>query len=77
MRHCLAANVKRLRKDRGWTQEFLAKVAGLERLAVTRIENKGRENCHADTLISLAGALGVTLDELVHGHRRARKAGAR
>ncbi|OQW80564.1 MAG: transcriptional regulator [Proteobacteria bacterium ST_bin14] len=38
VRHRLAANVKRLRKERGWSQEALADEAGLDRTYVSGIE---------------------------------------
>src|SRR6185436_15519612 len=38
VRHRLAANVKKLRKERGWSQEALADEAGLDRTYVSGIE---------------------------------------
>lgn len=38
VRHRLAANIKRLRKERGWSQETLADEAGLDRTYVSGIE---------------------------------------
>lgn len=38
VRHRLAANMKRLRKERGWSQETLADEAGLDRTYVSGIE---------------------------------------
>lgn len=38
VRQRLAANVKRLRKERGWSQEALADEAGLDRTYVSGIE---------------------------------------
>ena len=38
VRHRLAANVKRLRKERGWSQEALADEAKLDRTYISGIE---------------------------------------
>jgi transcriptional regulator with XRE-family HTH domain len=38
VRHRLAVNMKRLRKERGWSQEALADEAGLDRTYVSGIE---------------------------------------
>jgi transcriptional regulator with XRE-family HTH domain len=38
VRHRLAANMKRLRKARGWSQEALAGEAGLDRTYISGIE---------------------------------------
>ncbi|RYE62215.1 MAG: XRE family transcriptional regulator [Oxalobacteraceae bacterium] len=38
VRHRLAANMRRLRKERGWSQETLADEAGLDRTYVSGIE---------------------------------------
>jgi transcriptional regulator with XRE-family HTH domain len=38
VRHRLAANMKRLRKERGWSQEALADEAGLDRTYISGIE---------------------------------------
>jgi transcriptional regulator with XRE-family HTH domain len=38
VRHILAANTKRLRKERDWSQEALADEAGLDRTYISGIE---------------------------------------
>lgn len=38
VRHRLAVNMKRLRKERGWSQEALADEAGLDRTYISGIE---------------------------------------
>jgi transcriptional regulator with XRE-family HTH domain len=38
VRHRLAGNMKKLRKERGWSQEALADAAGLDRTYVSGIE---------------------------------------
>ncbi|RTM14557.1 MAG: XRE family transcriptional regulator [Bradyrhizobiaceae bacterium] len=58
----LASNVKRLRKERGWTQDALA--AEIEQAAVTLIEN-GRANPTLLILEELATALEVQLPDLL------------
>ncbi len=42
VRHRLAANMKRLRKERGWSQEVLADQAGLDRTYISGIERMVR-----------------------------------
>lgn len=50
--------VHQLRREKGWSQEHLAHASGLSRATVQRIE-KGQVRPDADTLLSLAAALGV------------------
>ena len=60
----IAANLVRLRKDRGITQEDVAEAAGLSR-AVYRAVEKGRSMPRVENLRALAAALEVPLRELV------------
>ena len=60
----IGANLLRLRKDRGLTQELLAKTAGLSRGAYRNLE-KGRSQPRSDTLRILSGALEVPIRELL------------
>ncbi len=63
-----AANVRRLRGEKPWTQEELAKRAGLDRTEVQKIET-GNRNPGVEVLLKLSGALGVTPNELLQGAR--------
>ncbi|MBI5479546.1 MAG: helix-turn-helix transcriptional regulator [Deltaproteobacteria bacterium] len=54
----IAANTRRLRRLRGWTQEKLAEVAKLEPRYVRTVES-GRANPSAAVLVALAQALAV------------------
>lgn len=58
-RDLLAANLKRLRAERGWSQEQLAHEAGLHRTFIAHVERKMR-NISIDNIDRLAVALGVT-----------------
>jgi transcriptional regulator with XRE-family HTH domain len=60
----LALNVYRLRKERGLTQADLGKRAGLSQPKVAKIES-GDANPELRTLGRLAGALGITVGELL------------
>ena len=60
----IAANVVRLRTDRGLTQADLAKKARISRVAVGKIE-RGEVLPRSDTLAQLAKALKAPLRELV------------
>ncbi len=56
--------VKALRENRGLTQEFLARQAGISRSFLCELET-GTKKPSYDTLIKLAAALGVRVSELI------------
>jgi len=61
-----AANVRRLRAERGLTQERLAQQAGLNLTDIARIETVKRDP-GVRVSAKLARGLGVPLSELVQG----------
>ena len=61
-----AANVRRLREKKGWSQTELYDEADLHRTELGRIEGAESES-RLLTLVILAHALGVSLDDLVAG----------
>jgi transcriptional regulator with XRE-family HTH domain len=66
LRRTLARNLKRIRRERGLTQEELADRAGLNRNYVGMIERE--ENAATvDTLEALAEALQVDVSRLIEG----------
>lgn len=71
----LAANVKKLRKAREWSQHDLAAEAGIEQNAVSLIENE-RANPTLLVVEEIARALGVRLPELLETTARARSSRA-
>lgn len=62
------ANLRRCRERVGLSQEETAVRASLHRTAVGQIERAERV-CRMDTLVKLAGALGVEPSELLTGIR--------
>jgi transcriptional regulator with XRE-family HTH domain len=67
-----AANLRRIRQERGFSQERLAHEAGLNTTHVAKIERTEREP-GVRTVAKLANALGVPAAELFAGigtHRR-------
>lgn len=63
-RAILAANIIRLRRDKGWSQEALALECGLHRTFIAHLERQVR-NVSLDNIERIAIALGVTVAELV------------
>jgi transcriptional regulator with XRE-family HTH domain len=61
----LAENLRRLRKAKGWSQQKLAQEGGLSFTVVTKVEQGATTDPAISSLVKIAGALGVTLDELV------------
>ncbi len=64
VRHRLAANMKRLRKERGWSQEALADEAGLDRTYISGIERIVR-NPTITVVERVSSALECTLGDLL------------
>lgn len=61
-----AENIRRIREEKGWTQTELYTTADLHRTGLGRIEG-GRYEPGLLTLVIIADALGVKLDDLVTG----------
>lgn len=59
--------VKKLRKEKEWTQQELADKAGIPSRAVQRIETEEVKilDCRLKTIKSIADALGVMIEDLI------------
>jgi transcriptional regulator with XRE-family HTH domain len=56
-------NVRRIRLEKGFTQEELAESAGISQVQIARIES-GKINTSISTVVAIAKALGVGEGEL-------------
>ena len=61
----LEQRIKQLRKKIGWSQQKLAEKAGLAYTVITKIEQGVAKRPSIQTMMKLADALGISLDELV------------
>ncbi len=57
-------NLSKLRKEKGLTQEGLARKADISYHTLIKLESGGIENPKIETVIKLADALGITIDKL-------------
>ena len=57
--------LKQLRKKAGWSQQKLAEKAGLSYNVITKIEQGAAKNPNIQTMIKLANAFHISLDDLV------------
>jgi transcriptional regulator with XRE-family HTH domain len=57
--------LKQLRKKAGWSQQKLAENASLSYNVITKIEQGVAKNPNIQTMIKLANAFQISLDELV------------
>jgi len=57
--------LKQLRKESGWSQQKLAEKAGLSYNVITKIEQGAAKNPNIQTMIKLANAFQISLDDLV------------
>jgi len=56
-----------IRKEKGLTQEGLARKANISYHTLIKLESGGIKNPKADTILKLAEALGITTDKLLKG----------
>ncbi len=63
-RRTLAANLIRLRRERGWSQEALALEAGLHRTFIAHVERRAR-NISLDNIERLAMTLNIPVHVLL------------
>ncbi|WP_083962676.1 helix-turn-helix domain-containing protein [Thermodesulfovibrio thiophilus] len=61
----IGKNIKRLRKQKGLSQDRLSKLANLSYNTVIKLELGGITNPSIDTLQKLAKALNVSVDDLL------------
>ena len=60
----LSGNIKKLRKQHKLSQEELAKKADITYSTLIKIESGANKNPTLETIRKIAGAFGVSLDEL-------------
>jgi len=58
-------NLKKYRNQKGYSQEKLAREAGISYNTLIKIERGGIQNPKIGTIIKLAKALSVSVDELL------------
>jgi len=61
----IAKNIKKLRKQRGLSQDKLSKLADISHNTIIKIESGAIQSPTIDTAQKIAKALGVTLDDLM------------
>jgi len=61
----IGKNLKKLRKQRGLSQDRLSKLADISYNTVIKLESGGITNPTIETLQKMAKALGVSVDELI------------
>ncbi len=61
----IGKQLKGLRKKAGWSQQKLAEKAGLSYNVITKIEQGAAKNPNIQTIIKLANAFKISIDELV------------
>ena len=62
----LAKNVEKLRKQKGLSQERLARLADVANNTIIKMESWENKNPTLETLRKVAKAFGVSVDELIN-----------
>lgn len=62
-------NLSEVRKTKGLTQEGLAEKSGVSRVTIANIERGAVTDLKISTMLSLANALGATVEISIHAPR--------
>ena len=65
----LAKKIKKYREKNKWSQQKLAEETGLAYTTITKIEQGVATNPRMETLVKIADALQISIDELI-GRRK-------
>ena len=60
----IAKNIKKYRKEKGLSQDKLARLADVAHATIIKIESGGIQSPTIDTVQKIAKALGVSLEDL-------------
>jgi len=61
----IGANIKKLRKQKGYSLEKISKLANLSLNTVVKVESGINKNPTIETLTKIADALNVKIDDLI------------
>jgi transcriptional regulator with XRE-family HTH domain len=61
----IAKNIKKYRKERGLSQDKLARLADIAHATIIKIESGGIQSPTIDTVQKIAKALGIGLEDLM------------
>ena len=61
----VAKNIKKLRKEKGLSQDRLSRLADVSHATIIKIESGGIQSPTIDTVQKIAKALGVGVDDLI------------
>lgn len=61
----LAKNIRKLRQEKGWSQDELARKTDIPFTTLTKIETGVIKKPSVFTVEQIAGALGVSIDQLI------------
>jgi len=59
-------NLKKFRTEKGWSQEKLAREAGISYQTLIKIERGNIKNPKIETLVKLAKALGLSVENIIN-----------
>lgn len=65
----IAKNIKKIRKEKGISQDRLSKLADLSLNTIVNIESGNNPNPTIETLQKIANALNVSIDELLNPNK--------
>lgn len=66
----IASNIKRYRKEKGWSQELVARKADVPFTTFTKIENGTTKNPSIESLVKIAKALSISVDILLEDKKK-------